>query len=47
MVSGNAISINNEKINDLEYVISKENAIDNEIIIVKKGKKKYYLGICK
>ena len=47
MVSGNAISINNEKINDLEYVVSKENAIDNEIIIVKKGKKKYYLGICK
>ena len=47
MVNGNAISINNEKINDLEYVVSKENAIDNEIIIIKKGKKKYYLGICK
>ena len=47
MVSGNAISINNEKITDLEYIISKKDAIDNEVVIIKKGKKKYYLGIYK
>ncbi|MBE6161222.1 MAG: tyrosine--tRNA ligase [Firmicutes bacterium] len=45
MVSGNAISINNEKITDLEYTVTKKDAIDNEVIIVKKGKKKYFLGI--
>ena len=45
MISGNAISINNEKITDLEYIITKKDAIDNEVIIVKKGKKKYFLGI--
>ena len=45
MISGNAISINNEKVTDLEYTVSKKDAIDNEVIIVKKGKKKYYLGI--
>ena len=47
MISGNAISINNEKVTDLEYIVSKSDAIDNEVIIVKKGKKKYYLGIYK
>lgn len=47
MVVGNAISINNEKITDLEYVVSQKNAIDNEVIIIKKGKKKYFLGIYK
>ncbi len=45
MVTGNAISINNEKVNDLEFEVTKDNAIDNEVIIIKKGKKKYYLGI--
>ena len=47
MISGNAISINNEKVTDLEYTVSKSDAIDNEVIIVKKGKKKYFLGIYK
>jgi tyrosyl-tRNA synthetase len=47
MILENAISINNEKITDLEYIISKDIAIDNEVIIVRKGKKKYYLGIYK
>lgn len=47
MVLGNAISINNEKITDLEYLVTKNNAIDNEVVIIKKGKKKYYLGIYK
>ena len=47
MVSGNAISINNEKVTDLEYIVSKKDAIDNEVVIIKKGKKKYFLGIYK
>ena len=47
MISGNAISINNEKITDLEYTITTKDAIDNEVVIVKKGKKKYYLGVYK
>ncbi|MBR1413320.1 MAG: tyrosine--tRNA ligase [Bacilli bacterium] len=45
MISGNAISLNNTKINDLEYVVSKKDAIDQKVIIIKKGKKNYYLGI--
>lgn len=45
MIEGNAISINNKKITDLDYQVTKEEAIDNLVILVKKGKKKYFLGL--
>lgn len=45
MVSGNAISINNQKITDLEYVVSKNDAIEGQVLLIKKGKKNYFLGI--
>ena len=47
IVGGNAISLNNKKINDPTYLVKKENAIDNKVYLIKKGKKKYYLAICK
>lgn len=47
MISSGAISINNRKETDLEKEITKEDAIENKIIIIKKGKKKYYLGFYK
>ena len=47
MVSGNAISINNNKVTDLEYNISKKDAIDNKIVVIKKGKKNFFIGIFK
>ena len=47
LVSGNSISINGNKINDLEYKINKNNAIDKEIVVIRKGKKKYYIGLYK
>ena len=45
MIEGNAISINNKKITDLDYQVTKEEAIDNLVILIKKGKKKYFLGL--
>lgn len=45
MVTGNAISINNKKVTDVDLVISKSMAIDEKVIIIKKGKKNYYLAI--
>jgi len=45
LINGNAISLNNVKITDSNYLVTKENAIDNKVYIIKKGKKKYYLGI--
>ncbi len=43
MVLGNAISINNQKYQDLELTITKELAIDGKVLLVKKGKKNYYV----
>lgn len=47
MVSGNAISINGKKINDLEHNISTSDAIEGKVLLIKKGKKNYYLGLLK
>ena len=42
-IKGNAISINGEIINDETKVISKDIAIDGKVIIVRRGKKKYFM----
>lgn len=43
-INGNAIKINGEKITDLNYQITDTNFIDNTYIIIKRGKKNYYVG---
>jgi len=42
--TGNAISINGEKINDINYNISDKDFLCNTYIIVRRGKKNYYIG---
>lgn len=46
-IGNGAISINDEKIIDLEFIVNKDIAIEGSIIVLRKGKKKYYLGILK
>ena len=46
-LNSNAISINGNVVNDENLVINKDNAIDNKIIVIRRGKKKYFLGIIK
>ena len=46
-VSGNAISINGNAVNDEAMIINKEIAIDERVVVVRRGKKKYFLGIIK
>lgn len=43
-VSAGSITINEEKITDLDKQITKEIAIEDEILVVKRGKKKYFIG---
>lgn len=43
-ITGNAIKINGEKIMDLDYTVSDKDYIDNTYIIIKRGKKNYYVG---
>lgn len=42
-ISNGAISINGEKMNDVDQVISKKYAIGGKYIVVRRGKKNYYL----
>ena len=45
LITSNAISINGNKVNDLEYVISDNDFMFDEYVIIKKGKKNYYVGV--
>ncbi|MCX4254259.1 MAG: tyrosine--tRNA ligase [Bacilli bacterium] len=47
LVSAGAISLNNKKVVDLEYIITSYETIENKVIIVKKGKKNYFLAYVK
>ena len=44
-VSNNAISINGKKVNDLEYIVGENDFLFGEYIILKRGKKNYYIGV--
>lgn len=46
-ISAGAICLNNKKINTNEYVVDLKDTIDNKVMIIRKGKKNYYLGIIK
>lgn len=43
-VNAGSITINEEKITDENYTVTKEIAIDNEILVLRRGKKKYFIG---
>ena len=43
-ITNNAISINGDKINDVDTIIDKSYLIDDTFIIIKRGKKNYYIG---
>ena len=45
MLASNAISINNEKLTDENEIIDKSRAIDEKVIVIRKGKKKQFIGI--
>ena len=45
MLSANAISINNKKYTDENTVINKDMAIDGKVLVIRKGKKKQFIGI--
>lgn len=42
-VSGGAITVNGQRIDDLNFVLNKEIAIENQFIVLRRGKKKYGL----
>lgn len=42
-VTNGAISINGEKVTDLDYVVDEKDRLDNEFSIIRRGKKKYHM----
>lgn len=45
MLSSNAISLNNIKFTDENAIVDKNIAIDEKVIVIRKGKKKQFIGI--
>ena len=43
-ISGGAVSINGEKVTDASFLVTDNMFIDNTYIIIKRGKKNYYIG---
>jgi len=46
-ISNNSITINGEKINDLDFVITKDKCIDHRYLVIRRGKKKYFIIVYK
>ena len=44
-VSNSSITINGEKVTDLEFVLTKDQCIESKYIVIRRGKKKYFIGI--
>lgn len=45
MLQSNAISINNVKYTDENMIVNKDMAIDGKVLVIRKGKKKQFIGI--
>ena len=43
-VSNQSISINGDKISDLDFIVTKNVAIEQKYVVVRRGKKKYFIG---
>ncbi len=46
-LNAGSITINGEKVTDENIIIDSTFAIDNKVVVIRRGKKKYYLGIIK
>ena len=44
-INNGSITLNGDKVTDLDFVVSKDKCIDDKYIVIRRGKKKYYLGI--
>ena len=42
-----SITINGNKVTDLEFTITKDNCLVSKYVVIRRGKKKYYIGIYK
>ena len=43
-ISSSSITVNGNKVTDINYIVNVKDLIEEELLIIRKGKKKYYLG---
>ena len=43
-VGNGSITLNGEKVTDLDFVLTKDKCIENTYIVIRRGKKKYFIG---
>ena len=44
-INNGSITLNGEKVTDMEFIISKDKCIENKYIVIRRGKKKYFIGV--
>lgn len=44
-VGNGSITLNGEKVTDLDFALTKDLCIDNKYIVIRRGKKKYFIGV--
>ena len=44
-IHNGSITLNGEKIQDLEYSLTKDKCIDKKYVVIRRGKKKYFIGV--
>ena len=44
-IGNGSITLNGEKVTDLDFALTKEKCIENTYIVIRRGKKKYFIGI--
>ena len=43
LISGNSISLNGEKVTDPNFILNQDSALYNNLFILRKGKKNYFV----
>jgi len=43
-VSNSSITINGDKVTDLDFVLTKDKCIDSKYVVIRRGKKRYFIG---
>ena len=42
-IKGGSVLVNGEKVTDVDFVVSKDNAFGNEVTVIRRGKKNYFV----
>lgn len=46
-INNGSITLNSDKVTDMEFLLTKDKCLFNKYVIIRRGKKKYYIGIYK